>query len=147
MIQCRFKNAEHCVVNTFDFKNFTFDSISHAEPIDLRCWKFRLNKLVELLGVTMDEHFSWIEHVKALLSSCYGVLSVLSKLRKQFPRSETARRKPDLIEIGLFVCCVSPTTTIPTEATTESPKRMRKFRIMTLRKRSRFPTIGLAPSS
>ena len=85
MIQCRFKNAEHCVVNTFDFKNFTVDSISHAEPIDLRCWKFRLNKLVELLGVTMDEHFSWIEHVKALLSSCYGVLSVLRKLRNLAP--------------------------------------------------------------
>ena len=31
------------------------------------------------------------------------------------PRSETARRKLDLIEIGLFVCCVSPTTTISTE--------------------------------
>jgi hypothetical protein len=45
------------------------------------------------------------------------------------PRSETARIKPGLIEIGLFVCCVSPITTIPTEATTESPKRMRKFRI------------------
>jgi hypothetical protein len=28
-----------------------------------------------------------------------------------------------------------------------SPKRMHKFRIRTLRKRSRFPTIGLAPSS
>ena len=99
---------------------------------------------IKLLGVTMDEHFSWIEHVKALLSSCYGVCAEEVTQLSAIPRSETARRKPDLIEIGLFVCCVSPTTTIPTEATTESPKRMRKFRIRTLRKR---PTIGLAPSS
>jgi hypothetical protein len=40
---------------------------------------------IKLLGVTMDEHFSWIEHVKALLSSCYGVLFVLRKLRNLAP--------------------------------------------------------------
>jgi hypothetical protein len=95
----------------------------------------------------MDEHFSWIEHVKALLSSCYGVLSVLRKLRNLAPfhvRKQLGERlSPDPIEIGLFVYCVSPTTTIPTKATTENPKRMRMFRIRTLRKRSRFFTMDL----
>ena len=48
-------------------------------------------------------------------------------------------------KIYTYVKLLSFYITIPTEATTESPKRMRKFRIRTLRKRSRFLTIGLAP--
>jgi hypothetical protein len=33
MIQCLFKNAKHCVVNTLDFKNFQVDSISQTMGI------------------------------------------------------------------------------------------------------------------
>jgi hypothetical protein len=103
---------------------------------------------IKHLGVTMDEHFSWIEHAKALLSSCYGVLSVLRKLRNLAPfhvRKQLGERlSPDPIEIGLFVYCVSPTTTIPTKATTENPKRYaREADYRTVCKRSRFFTMDL----
>ena len=33
----------------------------------------------------MDENLSWDEHVSSLLSSCYGVLSILRKLKKMAP--------------------------------------------------------------
>jgi hypothetical protein len=33
MIQCLFKNAKHCAVNTIDFKHFPVDSISQALQI------------------------------------------------------------------------------------------------------------------
>ena len=36
-----FKNAKHCVVNTLE-KHFRVD----GHPIDLSCWKARLNKFV-----------------------------------------------------------------------------------------------------
>jgi hypothetical protein len=44
MIQSLFKNAKHCVVNTLDFKNFpVYPHIPDPIPIDLTCWKARLD--------------------------------------------------------------------------------------------------------
>ena len=34
----------------------------------------------KILGVHMDEHLTWADHVTALLSSCYAALAVLRKL-------------------------------------------------------------------
>ena len=39
----------------------------------------------KLLGLLMDENLSWDEQVSSLLSSCYGVLSILRKLKKMAP--------------------------------------------------------------
>jgi hypothetical protein len=61
---------------------------------------------IKLLGVTMDEHFSWIEHVKALLSSCYGVLSVLRKLRNLAPFHVRKQLGESLILSKLDYSCV-----------------------------------------
>ena len=54
----------------------------------------------------MDEHFSWIEHVKALLSSCYGVLSVLRKLRNLVPFHVPKQLGESLILSKLDYSCV-----------------------------------------
>ena len=105
---------------------------------------------IKLLGVTMDEHFSWIEHVKALLSSCYGVLSVLRNLRNLTPFHVRKQLGESLILSKLdYSCVVFHPLQLYTNRSNyrKSTERMRKFRIRTLRKRSRFPTIGLAPSS
>lgn len=39
----------------------------------------------KLLGVHMDQHLSWNTHVDSLLSSSYGTLSVLRKLKNLAP--------------------------------------------------------------
>ena len=39
----------------------------------------------KLLGLLMDEHLSLDEHVSSSLSSCYGVLSILRKLKEMAP--------------------------------------------------------------
>ena len=39
----------------------------------------------KLLGVQIDEHLSWKDHITSLLSSCYSSLSVLKKLRNLAP--------------------------------------------------------------
>ena len=39
----------------------------------------------KILGVHMDEHLTWADHVTALLSSCYVTLAALQKLRNLAP--------------------------------------------------------------
>ena len=39
----------------------------------------------KILGVHMDEHLTWADHMTALLSSCYAALAVLRKLRNLAP--------------------------------------------------------------
>ena len=41
--------------------------------------------VTKLLGVHLDSHLDWKEHVRKLLSSCYGVLAVLRKIRHLAP--------------------------------------------------------------
>ena len=39
----------------------------------------------KILGVQMDEHLTWADHITALLTSCYAALAVLRKLRNLAP--------------------------------------------------------------
>ena len=39
----------------------------------------------KILGVHMDEHLTWVDHMTCLLSSCYAALAVLRKLRNLAP--------------------------------------------------------------
>ena len=39
----------------------------------------------KILGVHMDEHLTWADHMTCLLSSCYAALAVLRKLRNLAP--------------------------------------------------------------
>ena len=39
----------------------------------------------KLLGVTINEHLKWENHVKTISSSCYGTLSILKKLKNVAP--------------------------------------------------------------
>ena len=39
----------------------------------------------KILGVQMDEHLAWADHITALLTSCYAALAVLRKLRNLAP--------------------------------------------------------------
>ena len=41
--------------------------------------------VTKLLGIYLDSHLDWKEHVTKLLSSCYGVLAVLRKIRHRAP--------------------------------------------------------------
>ena len=38
-----------------------------------------------LLGVTINEHLKWENHIKKITSSCYGTLSILKKLKNVAP--------------------------------------------------------------
>ena len=38
-----------------------------------------------LLGVRLNEHLSWSSHIDSLLTSCYGILAVLKKLKNLAP--------------------------------------------------------------
>ena len=38
-------------------------------------------KSMKILGITLDKHLNWGEHITLLLSSCYAVLAVLRKLK------------------------------------------------------------------
>ena len=38
-------------------------------------------KCKNLLGIYLDEHLSWSSHIDYLLTSCYGILAVLKKLK------------------------------------------------------------------
>ena len=101
---------------------------------------------IKLIGVTMDEHFSWIEQVKALLSSCYGVLSVLRKLRNLAPFHVRKQLGESLILSKLdYPCVVFHPLQLYQQKQLQKVQNV--FRIRTLRKRSRFPTIEMAPSS
>ena len=39
----------------------------------------------KILGVHMDEHLTWADHMTSLLSSCYAALAVLRKQRNLAP--------------------------------------------------------------
>ena len=59
----------------------------HNFKEQVSCNNFQLQRVAKtkLLGLLMDEHLSWDEYVSSLLSSCYGVLSILRKLKKMAP--------------------------------------------------------------
>ena len=57
------------------------------KDIDIKCNGKALERVnvTKLLGVHLDSHLDWKEHVTKLLSSCYGVLAVLRKIRHLAP--------------------------------------------------------------
>ena len=57
------------------------------KEIDIKCNGKALERVnvTKLLGVHLDSHLDWKEHVTKLLSSCYGVLAVLRKIRHLAP--------------------------------------------------------------
>ncbi len=58
-------------------------------PLHLTCDGATLDRTrqTKLLGVYLDDHLSWSEHVTKTLPSCYGSLAVLRKLRHFAPFS------------------------------------------------------------
>ena len=63
-----------------------YHSLDRKE-IDIKCNEKALERVnvIKLLGVHLDSHLDWKEHVTKLLSSCYGVLAVLRKIRHLAP--------------------------------------------------------------
>ena len=47
--------------------------------------KMERTETCKLLGVTINEHLKWENHVKTISSSCYGTLSILKKLKNVAP--------------------------------------------------------------
>ncbi|XP_068728845.1 uncharacterized protein [Montipora capricornis] len=63
-----------------------YHSLDRKE-IDIKCNGKALERVnvTKLLGVHLDSHLDWKEHVTKLLSFCYGVLAVLRKIRHLAP--------------------------------------------------------------
>ena len=62
--------------------------MSHYHSLDRKEFGIKCNgkalervNVTKLLGVHLDSHLDWKEHVTKLLSSCYGILAVLRKIR------------------------------------------------------------------
>ena len=60
----------------------------------------------KILGVHMDEHLTWPDHVTALLSSCYAALAVLRKLRNLAPYHVRKQLVKSLVMSKLDYGCV-----------------------------------------
>ena len=63
-----------------------YHSLDRKE-IDIKCNRKALERVnvTKLLGVYLDSHLDWKEHVTKLLSSCCGALAVLRKIRHLAP--------------------------------------------------------------
>ena len=64
----------------------SYHSLERKE-IDIKCNGKALGRVNvnKLLGVHLDSHLDWKEHVTKLLSSFYGILAVLRKIRHLAP--------------------------------------------------------------
>ena len=60
----------------------------------------------KILGVYMDEHLTWADHVTVLLSSCYAALAVLRKLRNLAPYHVLKQLVESLVMSKLDYGCV-----------------------------------------
>ena len=66
--------------------------MAHVHNLDVcsvpvACREISLERITctKLLGVQLDHNLKWNDHVKSLLTSCYGTLSILRKLRNLAP--------------------------------------------------------------
>ncbi len=77
-------------------------------PIDINSHKKSLSRVfsTKLLGIHLDQHLSWREHITNLLSSCYATLSVLRKLRNFAPFHVRKRLVESLVLSKLDYCNV-----------------------------------------
>ena len=64
--------------------------------VDISCNGESLERVTrsKLLGIHMHEHLTWNNHINELVTSCYGALAVLKKLRNLAP----FRVKKQLVE-------------------------------------------------
>ena len=53
----------------------------HQLPLRISDESLERVHIAKLLGVYLHEHLQWDEHVKQLLKACYGVLSILRKIK------------------------------------------------------------------
>ena len=60
----------------------------------------------KILGVHMDEHLTWSDHITALLTSCYAALAVLRKLRNLAPYHVRKQLVESLVLSKLDYGCV-----------------------------------------
>ena len=60
----------------------------------------------KILGVHMDEHLTWADHVTVLPSSCYAALEVLRKLRNLAPYHVHKQLVESLVMSKLDYGCV-----------------------------------------
>ena len=60
----------------------------------------------KILGVHMDEHLTWADHVTVLLSSCYVTLAALQKLRNLAPHHVRKQLVESLVMSKMDYRCV-----------------------------------------
>ena len=76
----------------------------------------------KILGVHMDEHLTWADHVTVLLSSCYAALAVFLKLRNLALYHVRQQLVESLVMSKLdyrCICLLSPSR-IPNETAAKS---------------------------
>ena len=82
----------------------------------------------KLLGVHMDEHLTWVDHVIALLSSSYAALAVRRKRRNLAqPCSQAVSGFISDVKTGLRVRRLLSPSRIPNEMAAKSSNNMRRL--------------------
>ena len=80
----------------------------------------------KILGVHMDEHLTWVDHVTTLLSSCYAALAVRRKRRNLAqPCSQAVSGVISDVKTGLRVRRLLSPSRIPNEMAAKSSNNMR----------------------
>ena len=79
----------------------------------------------KILGVHMDEHLTWVDHVTALLSSCYAALAVRRKRRNLAQQcSQAVSGVISDVKTGLRVRRLLSHSRIPNEMAAKSSKNI-----------------------
>ena len=82
----------------------------------------------KILGVHMDEHLTWVDHVIALLSSSYAALAVRRKRRNLAqPCSQAVSGFISDVKTGLRVRRLLSPSRIPNEMAAKSSNNMRRL--------------------
>ncbi|XP_028412046.1 uncharacterized protein LOC114534775 [Dendronephthya gigantea] len=56
-------------------------------PVVVKGKKLKRVKTFRLLGTWFNEHLKWSDHVKKVVSSCYGILLILRKVKNMAPQN------------------------------------------------------------
>ncbi|XP_057299613.1 uncharacterized protein LOC130630223 [Hydractinia symbiolongicarpus] len=62
-------------------------NLNDLDCTDIKLDDFQIERVPtwSVLGVKLDEHLSWNDHVQSVVSCCHGILSILRKLKRMAP--------------------------------------------------------------
>ena len=73
------------------------ESSSNIPEIYVKGKKLDRAATCKLLGVHLNDHLTWDNHIKMMTGSCYGTLAILKKLKKVAPFNQQKQLVESLI--------------------------------------------------